>query len=154
MSALEITDELITSIENQAYDLIVVNYANGDMVGHTGVMEAAIQAAETIDQCLGRLEDALIKVDGSMLITADHGNLEKMSDKINGQAHTAHTLSPVPAILVNPPANVVGLRNGVLADVAPTLVSMLELTQPAEMTGSSLIIENKIAPNAVANAKK
>ena len=86
MSALEITDELITSIENQAYDLIVVNYANGDMVGHTGVMEAAVRAAETIDQCLGRLENALLKVGGTMLITADHGNLEKMSDEITGQA--------------------------------------------------------------------
>ncbi|PPR58254.1 MAG: 2,3-bisphosphoglycerate-independent phosphoglycerate mutase [Alphaproteobacteria bacterium MarineAlpha3_Bin6] len=154
MSALEITDELITSIENQAYDLIVVNYANGDMVGHTGVMEAAVRAAETIDQCLGRLENALLKVGGTMLITADHGNLEKMSDETTGQAHTAHTLSPVPIILVNAPANVADLKNGVLSDVAPTLVRILGLTQPVEMTGSSLILENKIAPVAAAYAKK
>ena len=139
MSAPEVTDTLIDAIENTRFDLIIVNYANGDMVGHTGVMEAAVKAAETIDTCLKRLEDALLKAGGTMLVTADHGNVERMSDHETGQSHTAHTLSPVPAILVNPPAEVSGIKNGVLADVAPTLVSLLDLNQPAEMTGTSLL---------------
>ena len=142
MSACEITDELVGSIEKKEYDLIVVNYANGDMVGHTGVMQAAIKATETIDQCLNRLEIALLKVGGTMLVTADHGNVEKMVDEESGEPHTAHTLSPVPVILVNPPSNIEGIKNGTLADVAPTLVRILGLTQPLEMTGSSLILEN------------
>ena len=143
MSASEITNELVNSIEKKEYDLIVVNYANADMVGHTGVMQAAIKAAETIDQCLSRLEKSILEVGGCMLITADHGNIEKMLNEDTGEPYTAHTLSPVPVILVNPPPTVVGLKNGVLADVAPTLLRILGLTQPSEMTGSSLILENK-----------
>ena len=142
MSAREITDELIISIGNKEFDLIVVNYANGDMVGHTGDLQAAIKATETIDQCLNRLEIALLKVGGTMLVTADHGNVEKMLDEESGEPHTAHTLSRVPVILVNPPPGIESIKNGTLADVAPTLVSMLGLTQPSEMTGSSLILEN------------
>jgi len=139
MSAPEVTDALVDAIENTRFDLIVVNYANGDMVGHTGVFEAAVKAAETIDTCLHRLEEAILKVEGTMLVTADHGNAEQMSDLESGQPHTAHTLSPVPAILVNPPDGITGLGGGALADVAPTLVSLLGLTQPAEMTGTSLL---------------
>ena len=141
MAAQEITDELVISIGNKEYDLIVVNYANGDMVGHTGVMQAAIKATETIDQCLNRLEIALLKVGGTMLVTADHGNVEQMLDEASGEPHTAHTLSRVPVILVNPPSNVRRIKNGTLADVAPTLVNILGLTQPPEMTGSSLILK-------------
>lgn len=139
MSALEVTDALVDAIENTKFDLMIVNYANGDMVGHTGVMEAAMQAAETIDGCLQRLEASLLKVGGTMLVTADHGNAERMADHETGQPHTAHTLSPVPAILVNPPHGISGLEGGILADVAPTLVSLLGLPQPAEMTGRSLL---------------
>ncbi len=139
MSALKVTDALVDAIENTKYDLIIVNYANGDMVGNTGVMAAAVQAAETIDVCLQRLEASLLKVGGTMLVTADHGNAERMADHETGQPHTAHTLSPVPAILVNPPAGVSGLEGGILADVAPTLLSLLGLSQPTEMTGRSLL---------------
>ena len=140
MSAPEVTDALVDAIENTKFDLIIVNYANGDMVGHTGIMSAAVQAAETIDTCLQRLEESLLKVGGTMLITADHGNAERMADHETGQPHTAHTLSPVPAILVNPPPGVIGLEGGILADVAPTLLSLLGLSQPAEMTGRSLLV--------------
>ena len=143
MSAPEVTDKLVSVIKNKEYDLIVVNYANGDMVGHTGVLEATVKAAGTIDQCLRRLEKVLLSVGGTMLITADHGNAEQMFDGKTGQPHTAHTLSPVPIILVNSPVNVVGLKNGLLSDVAPTLVQILGLQQPSEMTGSSLILKSK-----------
>ena len=139
MSAQKVTDALVDAIENTKFNLIIVNYANGDMVGHTGIMAAAMQAAETIDICLRRLEESLLKVGGTMMITADHGNAERMADHETGQPHTAHTLSPVPAILVNPPPGVGGLKGGILADVAPTLVTLLGLSQPAEMTGRSLL---------------
>jgi len=139
MSAPEVTNKLVDAIRSEKFDLIVVNYANGDMVGHTGDFDAARKAAETVDACLGRLEEALLAVGGSMLITADHGNAEKMSDADTGQPHTAHTLSLVPAILVNPPEDVQSISDGVLADVAPTLLTMLKLPQPGAMTGRSLI---------------
>jgi 2,3-bisphosphoglycerate-independent phosphoglycerate mutase len=139
MSAPEVTDKLVEAIRSEKFDLIVVNYANGDMVGHTGDFDAAKKAAETVDTCLGRLEEALVAAGGAMLITADHGNAEKMSDADTGQPHTAHTLSLVPAILVNPPDNVQSISDGVLADVAPTLLAMLQLPQPGAMTGRSLI---------------
>jgi len=143
MSAPEVTDNLVAAIEAGKFDLIIVNYANGDMVGHTGVMEAAVKAVETVDSCLGRLEDALTKVGGTMLITADHGNAEQMTDPDSQAPHTAHTLSPVPLILVNPPSFAVGLKTGVLADVSPTLLRLLGLEQPTEMTGQSLISEKQ-----------
>ena len=138
MSAPEVTDRLVEAIRSGKYDLIVANYANPDMVGHTGNLKAAISAAETIDGCLRRLEGALREVGGAMLVTADHGNLEMMSDPSTGQAHTAHTTDPVPALLVNPPRPL-ALRDGRLADVAPTLLELLGLAKPAEMTGSSLL---------------
>lgn len=139
MSAFEVTDRLVEAIESRTYDLIVVNYANGDMVGHTGDFAAAKKAIEALDRCLGRLETAILKVGGVMLVTADHGNAEMMLDPETGQAHTAHTMNRVPAILVNAPKNV-ALADGRLADIAPTLLGFLGLAQPAEMTGRSLLV--------------
>mgnify|MGYP003390361081 CR=1 FL=1 len=138
MSAPEVTDRIVDAIEQQRYDVIIVNYANGDMVGHTGVFSAAVQAVECLDQCLGRIVTALQKVDGEALITADHGNVEQMEDLCTGQAHTAHTCEPVPFIYVGQRA--LTLRDGgVLADVAPTMLKLLGLPQPAEMTGLSIV---------------
>lgn len=137
MSANEVTDRLVDAIGNGSYDLIVVNYANPDMVGHTGKMPAALRAVETIDHCLGRLETAVAAAGGVMLVTADHGNIELMRDQGSGQAHTAHTTLEVPVLLVNPPAPL-RLRDGRLADIAPTVLALLGLPQPAEMTGADL----------------
>ncbi|OFX08431.1 MAG: phosphoglycerate mutase (2,3-diphosphoglycerate-independent) [Alphaproteobacteria bacterium RIFOXYD12_FULL_60_8] len=143
MSAPEVTDRLIAAIESEAYDVIVVNYANGDMVGHTGVLKAAIQAVETLDSCLARLEEAVAEAGGTMLVTADHGNCEMMRDPVTGEPHTAHTIGAVPLVLVNPPHGVERLEAGRLADVAPTLLHLLDLEQPAEMTGQSLLVETR-----------
>ena len=140
MSAPAVTDRLVAAIEGGKYDLIVANYANGDMVGHTGILDAAIAAVETVDQCLGRLEDALTRVGGCMIVTADHGNAELMRDPVTGQPHTAHTVGPVPVVLVGGPPGT-GLVDGRLADVAPTLLALLGLPKPAEMTGRSLLSE-------------
>lgn len=139
MSAPEVTDRLVEAIGSGKFDVVIANYANGDMVGHTGVLEAAIKAAETVDACLGRLEKAVRDAGGCMLVTADHGNAEMMRDPATGQPHTAHTATPVPAVLVNPPAGVTGLEKGRLADVAPTLLALMGLPQPEEMTGHSLL---------------
>ena len=138
MSAPEVTDRIVDAIENQRYDVIIVNYANGDMVGHTGVFEAAVKAVECLDECIGRIVAALDKVGGEALITADHGNVEQMEDEVTGQAHTAHTCEPVPFIYVGK-RNVSIREGGVLADVAPTLLKLLGLPQPREMTGTSII---------------
>lgn len=138
MSAPELTDKLVAAIESGAYDFIVVNYANGDMVGHTGIMDAAVKAVEAVDVCVGRLEAAVKAAGGVMLVTADHGNCEKMCDGTN--PHTAHTLFPVPAVLVNAPAWVLNLRDGGLSDVAPTVLQLLGLGVPAAMTGSTLLL--------------
>ncbi len=140
MSAPELTDKLVAAIASKTYDLIVVNFANGDMVGHTGMIPAAISAAETIDACLGRLTEAVTKAGGAMLITADHGNIEQMIDPETGEPHTAHTTNPVPLVLVNGPAGVTSLAHGRLSDVAPTLLALLGLPQPKAMTGHSLLI--------------
>src|SRR5262249_24183216 len=139
MSAYEVTDRLVAAIEGGKYDLIVVNYANTDMVGHTGDLAAAIQAVEAVDRCLGRVRDALKKVGGAMLITADHGNAEMMEDPITHEPHTAHTLNRVPVVLVNAAGDRVRLRNGRLADIAPTVLALMGLRQPQEMSGQSLI---------------
>jgi len=141
MSAPEVTDKLVEAIGSGKFDVIIVNYANGDMVGHTGILEAALEAAATVDESLGRLEEAITQAGGTMLITADHGNCEQMLDAETGQPHTAHTLNPVPTVLVNPPAWASGLSEGRLADVAPTLLHLLGVEQPSEMTGKSLIVE-------------
>lgn len=142
MSAPEVTDHLVNAIEAGSFDLIIVNFANGDMVGHTGILAAAIKAAETLDVSLGRLEEAILKAGGVMLVTADHGNCEQMFDPESNGPHTQHTLNLVPFIMVNAPAYVRGLEEGRLSDVAPTLLRLLELPQPEEMTGKCLIQEN------------
>jgi 2,3-bisphosphoglycerate-independent phosphoglycerate mutase len=139
MSAREVTDRLVAAIQSGTYDFILVNYANADMVGHSGILAAAVRAVETIDVCLGRLEAAVVQAGGVLLITADHGNVEMMRDDATGQPHTAHTTLPVPAILVNAPAGVTGIDNGRLADIAPTLLPFLGLTQPRDMDGRSLL---------------
>ncbi|HIJ37444.1 MAG TPA: 2,3-bisphosphoglycerate-independent phosphoglycerate mutase [Rhodospirillaceae bacterium] len=142
MSAPEVTDRLVEAIASGRFDLMVVNFANGDMVGHTGILTAAIAAAETIDSCLGRVRDAMVKAGGTLLITADHGNLELMRDPITGEPHTAHTVGKVPLVLVNAPAGITGLSDGRLADVAPTVLALLGLSQPVEMTGHSLLVRD------------
>jgi 2,3-bisphosphoglycerate-independent phosphoglycerate mutase len=139
MSAPLVTDKLVDAIDNSRFDVIVVNYANADMVGHTGDLQAAIKAVETVDHCLGRLADAVERAGGTLLITADHGNVEMMRDPQTGQPHTAHTTNPVPLLLVNPPPGVRGLDDGRLCDVAPTLLQILGLPQPKVMTGRALL---------------
>jgi 2,3-bisphosphoglycerate-independent phosphoglycerate mutase len=140
MNAPEVTDRIVEAIEQQRFDVIIVNYANGDMVGHTGVFEAAVKAVEALDTCVGRIVEALDKVDGEALITADHGNVEQMEDACTGQAHTAHTTEPVPFIYVG--KRKVNVREGgVLADVAPTMLKLLGLEKPVEMTGTSILID-------------
>ncbi len=139
MSAREVTDNIVDAIENARFDLIVVNYANGDMVGHTGILSAAVKAAETIDQCLNRLESAVKASGGVLLISADHGNLEMMRDAATNEPHTQHTVGVVPVVLVNGPPSVKRLADGRLADLAPTVLELLHLPQPAEMTGQSLL---------------
>jgi 2,3-bisphosphoglycerate-independent phosphoglycerate mutase len=135
-----VTDQLVSAIDAGRFDVVVVNFANADMVGHTGNLAAAIKAAEAVDECLGRLADAVTRAGGALLITADHGNIEMMRDPATGQPHTAHTLNPVPLVLVNPPPGVAGLRDGRLADIAPTLLALLGLPKPATMTGEPLLL--------------
>ncbi|MGV8920285.1 MAG: 2,3-bisphosphoglycerate-independent phosphoglycerate mutase [Pseudomonas sp.] len=139
MSAPEVTDKIVDAIENQRYDVIVVNYANGDMVGHSGILEAAVKAVECLDVCVGRIAQALEKVGGEALITADHGNVEQMSDEKTGQAHTAHTSEPVPFIYIGK-RDLKVREGGVLADVAPTMLELLGLPVPKEMTGHSILV--------------
>jgi len=139
MSAPEVTDRLVAAVESGRFDFIAVNYANGDMVGHTGVLAAAIKAVETVDLCLSRLAAAVEKAGGALLITADHGNAEEMIDEAHHQPHTQHTLNPVPVLLGVGPAWAKRLHDGRLADVAPTLLDLMGLPQPAAMTGRSLL---------------
>jgi 2,3-bisphosphoglycerate-independent phosphoglycerate mutase len=139
MSAPEVTDKVVEAIRSGRFDVIVLNYANTDMVGHTGRIDAATKAVETVDACLGRLSEAVEQAGGTLVITADHGNAEMMRDPDTGEPHTAHTLNPVPFILVNPPAEIGHLENGRLSDIAPTLLDILSLPKPASMTGHSLI---------------
>jgi len=140
MSAVGVADRAVEAIESGRFDLIVINFANGDMVGHTGILDAAIHAVETVDACLGRLESAILAAGGTLLVTADHGNAEQMTDPVTGQPHTAHTTGPVPVVLVAPPAGTKGLADGRLADVAPTLLALLGQPRPPEMTGQSLLV--------------
>lgn len=139
MSAPEVENKLIEAIQSGSFDLIVVNFANPDMVGHTGVMPAAIKAVETIDSCIGRLRDAVADASGVMLITADHGNIEMMRDPETDKPHTAHTTNLVPFVLAAG-NGISRLENGTLADIAPTLLHFLNITAPAEMTGHNLAI--------------
>jgi len=138
MSAVAVADELIKQIEEKEHKLIVVNFANMDMVGHTGIMDAAVKAVETVDSCVGRVVKAFQAKGGALLVTADHGNSEQMKGT-HGGAHTAHTLNPVPLILVDGTRNGAILKPGKLADVAPTLLDLMGIAKPAEMTGESLI---------------
>lgn len=150
MSAYEVTDRLVEAIGGGRFDFVVVNFANADMVGHSGNIEAAKRAVEAVDRCLGRLAEAVGRAGGVLLITADHGNAEMMHDPETGGPHTAHTVNPVPIVLYNAPGWVAGLRDGRLADVAPTLLALLDLPQPAEMTGRSLLITEAAAAPAAA----
>lgn len=140
MSAFEVTDEVEKCIASGKYDVIILNYANCDMVGHTGVMEAAVKAVETVDTCVGRVVEAIRKVGGSVIITADHGNAEKMIDPVTGEPHTAHTSNPVPLIFIDDSMKDVTIREGGrLSDIAPTLLELMGIPKPMEMTGESLI---------------
>ena len=149
MSAPELTDRLVAAVAGGGFDLIVVNYANTDMVGHTGDMAAAVGAVETVDTCLGRLEAAVTAAGGALLVTADHGNAEQMSDPETRQSHTAHTRNPVPILLA---AGAAGrtLRNGTLADIAPTVLELMGLAQPPEMTGASLLCAGAAGSETIA----
>jgi 2,3-bisphosphoglycerate-independent phosphoglycerate mutase len=138
MSAGEVTDHLVEAI-GEGYDLIVVNYANPDMVGHTGDLGAAMAACEAVDHGLGRVLTAIKDAGGAMIVTADHGNCEVMVDPATGGPHTAHTLNPVPVILVGGPAGARLRDGGRLADLAPTVLALMGLAPPAEMTGESLL---------------
>ncbi len=139
MSAGEVTDKLVTAIGSRTYDLIVANYANTDQVGHSGEFAAAVKAVEAVDLSLGRLMEAVKAAGGAMLVTADHGNAEQMFDDTTRQKHTQHTLNRVPALLFNAPAGIHSLDDGKLADVAPTLLALMGVPQPEEMTGHSLL---------------
>ena len=138
MSAPELTDKLVEAIKSGDHDLIVCNYANGDMVGHTGKLEAAIKAAECLDTCLARVAGAIDTSGGQCLITADHGNAEQMVDPSSGQAHTAHTTLPVPLIYLGP-KDISLKSDGKLSDIAPSLLDLMGLDVPSEMSGISLI---------------
>jgi len=138
MSAYLVTEELLKRLDRQAYDVIILNFANPDMVGHTGIMAAAIKAVETVDECVGRLAAKVLDQGGTAIITADHGNAEMMTDG-SGGPHTAHTTKRVPLILVDDSRKGARLRPGILADIAPTMLHILGVPQPAEMTGRSLI---------------
>ena len=139
MSVYEVTDALVDAIESKKFDTIICNFANGDMVGHTGIMSAALQAVAAVDQSLGRVMKAIKDVNGVLFVTADHGNVEKMVDEKTGQPYTAHTVGKVQAVLYNAPAEVKGMEDGRLADVSPTLLDLLGLEKPADMTGHSLL---------------
>lgn len=139
MSAYEVTDKVLECINKKEYDVIILNYANPDMVGHTGVFEAAKAAIEAIDECLGKVVPAVLEQNGVVLITADHGNSEQMIDYETGGPFTAHTTNPVPLIVIG--LGDVKLREGRLADLAPTMLDILGFEKPKEMTGESLIVK-------------
>ena len=141
MSAFKVADHLVESIRSQKYDVIVVNFANPDMVGHTGIETAAIKAIETVDACVGKAVDALLSVDGQMFICADHGNAEQLLDYITNEPFTAHTINPVPFILVNYDKNYTLAEDGCLADIIPTMLEMMGMEKPQEMTGKSLLVK-------------
>ncbi len=141
MSAFDVAKNLVEAIKSLKYDVIVVNFANPDMVGHTGIEQAAIKAVEAVDKCVGMAYEALLSVDGQMFICADHGNAEQLIDYTNGEPFTAHTINEVPFILVNYDKEYDLAEGGCLADIAPTLIEMMGMTQPSDMTGKSLLIK-------------
>ena len=141
MSAYEVCDRLCEAIRSEKYDVIIINFANPDMVGHTGVEAAAIKAIEVVDECVGKAVEALKEVDGQMFICADHGNAEQLKDYETGEPFTAHTTNPVPFILVNADPKYTLREGGCLADIVPTLLELMGMEQPAEMTGKSLLVK-------------
>ena len=140
MSASEVTEEVLLAIESDKYEAIIMNFANPDMVGHTGNIKPADTAIETIDSCLEKIQRAANEKDAAIFLTADHGNLELMHDPLSGMIHTAHTTLPVPLILVNVNGNYQLAETGKLADIAPTILDYLKIEKPLEMTGNSLLI--------------
>ena len=141
MSAPEVCEKLVGAIKSQKYDVIIINFANPDMVGHTGVQKAAIQAIEVVDGCVGKAVDAIKEVNGQLFICADHGNAEQLIDYETGAPFTAHTTNPVPFILVNADPSYTLREGGCLADIAPTLIELMGMEYPKEMTGKSLLIK-------------
>lgn len=139
MNAFLVTDALVENIKEDVYDMIILNYANADMVGHTGIMDAAVKAVETVDQCVGRVADLVLELGGVTLLTADHGNAEQMFDAETHQPHTAHTINRVPFALIAREKRFRLREDGILADIAPTMLKLLHLEKPASMTGKSLI---------------
>jgi 2,3-bisphosphoglycerate-independent phosphoglycerate mutase len=139
MSAQGVTELVVQGLRSGKYGLVVVNFANCDMVGHTGIVEAGIKAVETVDHCLGEIVRTLREVRGQALIIADHGNAEQMINYVDGTPHTAHTTYPVPVILVDAPKTVTLRPDGALCDVAPTVLELMQLPKPVEMTGLSLL---------------
>ena len=137
MSAIAVKENLVQTIQNGDYPFLLVNFANTDMVGHTGIPEAAQKAVETVDACVGEVADAVLAAGGVLLITADHGNAEQMVDPVKGTPHTAHTANPVPFVVVSEKAY--QAKDGSLQDVAPTVLKLLGIEKPADMTGNSLI---------------
>ncbi|MCI8993538.1 MAG: 2,3-bisphosphoglycerate-independent phosphoglycerate mutase [Eubacterium sp.] len=141
MSAYQVADKLTEAIASGKYDVIIINFANPDMVGHTGVFDAAKQAVEVVDECVGKAVEALKKADGQMFLCADHGNAEQLIDPQTGESFTAHTINPVPFILINYKDGYTLREGGCLADIAPTLIEMMGMEQPKEMTGKSLLVK-------------
>ena len=141
MSAPEVCDRLCEAIRSEKYDVIIINFANPDMVGHTGILQAAIKAVETVDACVGKAVEALKEVNGQMFICADHGNAEQLVDYETGAPFTAHTTNPVPFILVNADPVYKLREHGCLADIIPTMIELMGMEQPAEMTGKSLLVK-------------
>jgi 2,3-bisphosphoglycerate-independent phosphoglycerate mutase len=139
MSAPEVATKAVEAISAESYDVIILNFANCDMVGHTGDFAAAVKAVETVDACVGKVFGALLEKNGTGLLTADHGNLELMRDPDNGGPHTYHTTNPVPCVLVNGPRGAALRSGGKLADIAPTFLELLKIEKPIEMTGESLL---------------
>jgi 2,3-bisphosphoglycerate-independent phosphoglycerate mutase len=143
MSAFEVTDRVLQELDRDHYDVVIMNYANCDMVGHTGIMAAAVAAVETVDACVGRVAGKVLEKGGIAMVTADHGNAEKMVDEETHQAHTAHTTLPVPFCLIGERYRKAALKDGgKLADIAPTMIELLKIKKPKEMTGTSLIPHN------------
>ena len=140
MSACEVTEKAVEAINSDKYNAIILNFANPDMVGHTGSLPAAIKAVETIDRCVEKIVEAILAHHGTILITADHGNCEQMIDYKTGEPHTAHTTNPVPLILVTENKDL-KIKSGKLADLAPTMLEILNIEKPKEMTGESILIK-------------
>ena len=137
MAAYEVTSKLVEQIKSNKYDLIVANYANPDMVGHTGNFDAAVKAVEVIDECIGDLIKVIVETNGVMIITADHGNVEMMLDEETGQPHTSHTTGPVPFVIIG--GDVKSLKDGRLCDIAPTILDIMAIEKPEIMDGESLL---------------